>query len=223
MPSPLIVTLDGPAGVGKSSLARRLAAALGIGYLDTGAMFRAVAWRLGPGSWDWGPQRLENGLKDLRFELRDLDGEQVLFLDSEPLDPDIRTEEVGMWASNLAAIPAVREFLKQAQRDIGQSASLVAEGRDMGSVVFPRARCKFFLEAEAMERARRRWLQLKAMGRDADLEEIADQTRRRDRQDRERAVAPLAPAPDAALIDTTRLSEDQVFERLLGLVRAARP
>ncbi|MDD4951030.1 MAG: (d)CMP kinase [Desulfovibrionaceae bacterium] len=223
MPSPLIVTLDGPAGVGKSSLARRLAAALGIGYLDTGAMFRAVAWRLGPGSWDWGPQRLENGLKDLRFELRDLDGEQVLFMDSEPLDPDIRTEEVGMWASNLAAIPAVREFLKQAQRDIGQSASLVAEGRDMGSVVFPRARCKFFLEAEAMERARRRWLQLKAMGRDADLEEIADQTRRRDRQDRERAVAPLAPAPDAALIDTTRLSEDQVFERLLGLVRAARP
>ncbi len=216
MAEPLVVTLDGPAGVGKSTLARMLAKRLGLAFLDTGAMFRAVAWRLGPDSWTWPEERIAQRLQGLRFGLDGAGEATQLLLDGRALGPEIRTEEAGMWASNVATLPVVRRFLKQAQQDLAKSASLVAEGRDMGSVVFPGARHKFFLDADPAERARRRALQLRDMGREADEAAILAQIQARDLQDRTRAEAPLKPADDAVVLDTTHLDLEEVFDAILA-------
>lgn len=219
MSAPFIITLDGPAGVGKSTLAKRLADRFEIAYLDTGAMFRATAWKLGEGSWEWEDGRLEAALEELEFALSGSGGASVLSLNGTSLTDEIRTEKVGMWASNVARIPAVRACQKQAQRDIGATTSLIAEGRDMGTVIFPQAPCKFFLDADLEERARRRFLQLEEMGKPADLSELVEQIRARDEQDRNRKVAPLKPAEDAIIVDTTRLDIDGVFDRLVEEVK----
>lgn len=207
---PLIVTLDGPAGSGKTTVARMVADRLGIAYLDSGAMFRAIALRLGAQSWTWSEDVLRERLAGLEFTLRGRGGAAELFLDGELLGEEIRHEEVGMWASNLARVSVVREILKQAQQRLGSGTALVAEGRDMGSVVFPRARNKFFLDAAPEERARRRWLQLKEMGVEEDLDALTANLRRRDEQDRNRSIAPLRPADDAVIIDTAGLTPEQV-------------
>ncbi|WP_432738246.1 (d)CMP kinase [Maridesulfovibrio sp. FT414] len=219
MPVPFIITLDGPAGVGKSSLAKRLADRFEIAYLDTGAMFRGTAWKLGEGSWEWSEERLKEGLDSLEFALSGSGSNSVLSLNGIPLTDEIRTETVGMWASNMARIPAVREYQKIAQRGIGHTTSLIAEGRDMGTVIFPQAACKFFLDADLEERAHRRFLQLQEMGKPADLAELTEQIRVRDEQDRNRKVAPLRPAEDAIIVDTTRLDIHGVFERLVEEVK----
>lgn len=209
---PLIVTLDGPAGSGKTTVARMVADRLGIAYLDSGAMFRAFALRLGAQSWAWSEDVLRQRLVGLDFALQGRGGEAELFLNGEPLGQEIRREEVGMWASNLAKSGVVREILKQAQQRLGAGTALVAEGRDMGSVVFPRARYKFFLDAALEERARRRWLQLKEMGVNEDLDALIANLRQRDDQDRNRAIAPLMPADDAVIIDTAGLTPEQVVD-----------
>lgn len=217
----LIITLDGPAGSGKTTVARMVATELGIAYLDSGAMFRAVALRLGGHSWNMGRETLRERLADLEFSLRGRGGETELLLDGEPLAEEIRREEVGMWASNLAKVGVVRDILKQAQRSLGVRTSLVAEGRDMGSVVFPQARYKFFLEATPEERAKRRWLQLKEMGVEEDLDALVANLRQRDDQDRNRPIAPLKPADDAVLINTAGLAPVDVVLRVvqeIGLV-----
>lgn len=215
----VVVTLDGPAGVGKSTMAKGLSEALGIPYLDTGAMFRGVAWRLGRNAWEWDADRLARALEEIRFDLHGSGADSGLSLNGEPLGAEIRTEEVGMWASHVAKLPVIRDFLKTAQRAVGERSSLVAEGRDMGSVVFPNALMKFFLDADPEERARRRYEQLRAMGREADLEALTKSIRARDEQDRNRAVAPLRAASDAVVVDTTRLSEEVVAATLLETVR----
>ncbi|MUM76666.1 (d)CMP kinase [Pseudodesulfovibrio sp. F-1] len=219
MADPLIVTLDGPAGVGKSTMAKRLARELSIPYLDTGAMFRAVAWRLGDGAWERGDARLTVDLAGMEFSLSGIGEDSVLSLDGVPIGDEVRSEQVAMWASNIAVLPVVRASLKAAQQTLGQRFSLVAEGRDMGSVVFPAARCKFFLDATADERARRRLRQLAGMGKTADFDELREQIARRDHQDRNRAEAPLKPAPDAVIIDTTNLGQEQVFAALVRGIR----
>ena len=216
--SPLVVTLDGPAGVGKTTLAKRLAQALGVAYLDTGAMYRAVAQRLGEGSWLWPGERLSEALAGFEFSLSGSGADSVLSVDNVPLGEEIRTEEVGMWGSNVAVLPVVRDFLKVAQQRLGAGVSLVAEGRDMGTVVFPDAAVKFFLDADPRERAKRRFRQLRAMGREADLDTLETAIRARDDQDRNRAAAPLRPAGDAVLVDTTSLNVEEVFEILLSRV-----
>jgi cytidylate kinase len=215
----IVVTLDGPAGVGKSSMAKELSETLGIPYLDTGAMFRAVAWKLGEGSWDWDEERLRAALNDVSFELHGSGGSSGLSLNGTLLGDEIRTERVGMWASNVARLPVIREFMKAAQRAIGERSSLVAEGRDMGSVVFPQATVKFFLDADVRERARRRYEQLREMNEPADMDDLAESIRARDEQDRNRAVAPLRPAEDAVLVDTTHINKEQVAALLLSAVR----
>ncbi len=208
---PRIVTIDGPAGVGKSTLAKRLAGHLGIAYLDTGAMFRGTALALGQGSWEWPEDKLAAALAGLAFSLAGTGADSRVCLNGACLGDEIRTEQVAMWASNVATLPAVRAFQKAAQQAMGRTTSLVAEGRDMGTVIFPQARPKFFLDASPQVRARRRLLQLREMGKPADLEEITASIIARDHQDRTRAAAPLVAAPDALVIDTGPLGIDQVF------------
>jgi CMP/dCMP kinase len=215
----LVVTIDGPAGAGKTTIARRTAAALGLAYLDTGAMFRALALRLGPDGHRLPVQELRARLTAIRFGLAGNGAETSLLIDGQPLPPEARTEQVGGWASNLAVLPVVREHLLAVQRDLGREIGLVAEGRDMGTVVFPLAPRKFFLDASPEVRARRRVDQLEGLGRPADYQAILDAIRQRDHQDRTRPVAPLAPAPDAVVIDTSDLNEAAVLERILAGVR----
>jgi cytidylate kinase len=210
-----IVTLDGPAGVGKTTLARRVAKAVGVAYLDTGAMFRSVAWELGDGSWEWEEEELRTRLQELTFDLKGQGEDSTLLLNGNPLDTAIRSEKAGLWASNVATLGVVREFLKSAQQAIGHDVSLVAEGRDMGTVVFPRATDKFFLDASIEERARRRYLQLQGQGEEADLDEIALQIRIRDAQDRNRPIAPLCAADDAVTVDTTGIGVEEVFRKIM--------
>lgn len=211
----LIVTLDGPAGVGKTSLARKVAQALGIAYLDTGAMFRVTALKLGEGAWDLPGPSLASKLAAITFGLEGGGQDTVLLCDGKAVGDEVRTEEAGMWASRLAARGEVREYQKAAQRAIGNRTPLVAEGRDMGSVVFPKARHKFFLDADPRVRAARRALQLEGMGQTADVDAIEQSIRQRDDQDRNRALAPLAPAGDAIVIDTSHLDVEQVFQRVM--------
>ncbi len=215
MANRLIVTIDGPAGVGKSTMAKQLARELGIPYLDTGAMFRSVAWKLGEGSWDWDEARLEAELASFDYTLSGIGEDSTLSLNGALIGDEIRTEQVGMWASNVATLPVVRTFLKTAQQSLGERFSLVAEGRDMGTVIFPSAPHKFFLDATVDERAQRRFLQLKEMNKSAELELLKEQIAQRDDQDRNRAVAPLKAADDAITIDTTELTKPQVFDALV--------
>lgn len=219
MANPLIVTIDGPAGVGKSTMAKRLARHLGIPYLDTGAMFRTIAWKLGDGAWQWDESTIKAKLHSFDFTLSGIGEDSILSVNGTPIGDEIRTEEVGMWASNVATLPVIRTFLKASQQSLGERFSLVAEGRDMGTVIFPDAPHKFFLDASVEERARRRHKQLADMGKDADLDELKRQIAKRDDQDRNRPVAPLKAADDAVTVDTTDLTKEQVFEALVDGVK----
>lgn len=213
-----VITLDGPAGVGKTTVARLLADRLGISYLDTGAMFRSVAYTFGEGAWELPVDKLVPQLNRLDFDLEGVGGNSELLLNGYPLPPEIRSEEVGLWASHIARIPVVRDFLRRNQQAIGRTTPLVAEGRDMGSVVFPEARFKFFLDASIEVRAKRRFDQLRAMEMEEDLERIQAQIRIRDDQDRNRSVAPLRPAPDALIIDTGLTDVNGVLARILDVI-----
>ncbi|MFO7817607.1 MAG: (d)CMP kinase [Thermodesulfobacteriota bacterium] len=213
-----IITIDGPAGVGKTTLAKRMAEYLDVAYLDTGAMYRALAWFIGEDCKNVQPEPIRELLKDLVFDLQGSGQDTRIILNGKFLDGQIRTEEVGMRASDVAQMPVVREYMKKVQQELGHSMFLVAEGRDMGTTVFPWAECKFFLEASPQIRARRRYEQLLQMGRDADLQVIESAIAKRDRQDRNRAVAPLRPAEDAHIIDTGNKNIDEVFAAMLLLV-----
>lgn len=228
-----IVTIDGPAGVGKSTLAKRLAASLGVAYLDTGAMFRTLALYLDGKGWRpqkpagsgpaAGDSRLAELLADCVFTLRGAGEKTELLCNGLPMGDAIRTEEAGMMAADIAVLPQVRDSLKAAQQSLGRTFSLVAEGRDMGTAVFPGAARKIFLEADPEIRAGRRCLQLQEMGRACDLAELTEQIRRRDEQDKSRAVAPLRPAGDAVIIDTSRLTIDEVFAAILRAMDGQSP
>jgi cytidylate kinase len=215
-----IVTIDGPAGAGKTSVSRRSAGRLGLAYLDTGAMFRALALALGQGGHALPEGEIAARLAAMTFSLAGSGAETVLLVDGAPLPDAARTEEVGGWASNLAVLPVVREILRRAQQALGQRADLLAEGRDMGTVVFPEATRKFFLTASPEVRAGRRERQLLALGKPADYAAILDAIRRRDEQDIHRAASPLIPADDALVIDTSELSEDMVVDRIVSAASA---
>ncbi len=215
-----LITIDGPAGSGKSTLARGLSRELEISYLDTGAMFRAVALLLGYKAWEWPEEKISQALGPVRFTLSGSGERTELIMNDQPLRESIRNERIGLWASNMAKLPVVRARLKEHQRAIGEQVSLVAEGRDMGTVVFPEAGHKFFLRASAAERARRRWLQLLEAGEAAELETIHREIENRDRQDESREEAPLRPAQDALCIDTSLLSPEEVLQRMLEHIQA---
>src|SRR5262245_41616764 len=215
----MIVTIDGPAGAGKSSAAKALAKRLGFEFLDTGATYRAVALaalREGVALDD--EAGLRTVLGQLRLEMR---GGQVL-LDGEDVSAAILTPEVSQGSSVVAVSAVVRPHLAALQRQIASGRDVVCEGRDQGTVVFPDAACKFYLTADPEERLERRARELEARGTRIDLDELRKEQAIRDARDAERALAPLRPAEDAIILDSTRLTLEQVVERMEQVVRQRR-
>ena len=214
-----IITIDGPAGVGKSSVSRKIATATGFIYLDTGAMYRGVGlYVLQQGISLDDTKSIAEKLPDLELKLlpaADENSDVGVLINGEDVTDAIRTQEMAMVASNISALPVVREMLTRIQRKYGDNGSIVAEGRDMGTVVFPRAAYKFYLDAKPEERAKRRVLQSHARGVEADLQKILTLIIERDKNDSERQLAPLKKAQDAILIDTTDLSVQEVVEEIL--------
>ncbi len=217
-----IITIDGPSGSGKSTLSRLLAAELGYTYLDTGAMYRAVGLQVKNGHVDLEDDRsLKELLSGLELELLPGGGDSVVILGGHDVSRAIRSAEMGMMASRVSGKPLVRERLTALQRQMAARGRVVAEGRDTGTVVFPLARCKFFLEAAAEERARRRTEQLRQQGMTADYDDILAQIKKRDADDSGRQLAPLRPAADALLIDCTKMEIPAVLSFMLDRVSAA--
>jgi len=209
----MIITIDGPAGSGKSTVARQLAESLQFHFLDTGAMYRAVAWRCVEAgiSEEDQPGTIQTAQTlSLRAE------EEKLLCGDKDITEAIRTPEVSRRASVVAVIPEVRESLVRMQREVSeQQENIVTEGRDQGTIVFPRAEHKFFLTASPEERARRRQLDLQSRGQQVAWEELLEQIRERDERDSTRDIAPLKPADDAHEIDTT----DYTLEAVLGIIQ----
>lgn len=217
-----MVAIDGPAGAGKSTVARGIAARTGYTYIDTGAMYRAVAWRVLQVGLHVGEDDAAIGALagKLRFEFRTVNGRTHLFVDGEDVESVIRTPEVGNLSSPVSAIPVVREHLVRAQREMARTRPVVMEGRDIGTVVFPDARLKVFLTASAEERARRRFAELRAAGEDVSYEQVLADQRARDLRDSSRAIAPLRRAEDAVEINTDGLSIEEVIDRVMELLTA---
>jgi cytidylate kinase len=207
-----VITVDGPSGSGKGTLCALLARQLGWNLLDSGALYRLLAFAAGNHGIDL---TNEEALKQLAAHLDVQFIDKRIILEGEEVTEAIRNEQVGAGASMVASLPAVREALLQRQRAFREMPGLVADGRDMGTVVFTDAPLKIFLTASAEERARRRYLQLKAKGDDVNLASLLDEIRARDERDTQRAVAPLKPAADAIVLDSTELSIEQVLERIL--------
>jgi cytidylate kinase len=212
-----VIAIDGPSGSGKGTVAGLLAKRLGWRLLDSGALYRLLAFAARNHGVDL---TNEESLKvlaahlDVQFNAQAGGGQRII-LEGEDVTDVIRSEQVGAGASQVAALPAVREALLQRQRAFLEAPGLVADGRDMGTVVFPQAQLKIFLTASAEERARRRYLQLKGKGMEADQASLLLEIQERDERDSQRSVAPLKPAPDAIILDSTSLSIDEVQNKIL--------
>jgi cytidylate kinase len=217
----MVIAIDGPAGAGKSSVAKRVAQALGYRYLDTGALYRALAWKaMQRGLRPQDTRYIIEMTRETRVELQQSNGEQRVLVDGEDVTEAIRVPEVGNLASPISAIPEVREILLDWQREFGRQGGIVAEGRDTGTVVFPNAEVKIFLTASLDERARRRHKELLERGINISFEQVKLDMEARDQRDSTRHVAPLRPAPDAVLINTDHMSLDEVVEEVLRICRA---
>lgn len=214
------IAIDGPAGAGKSTIARKVAAELSIIYVDTGAMYRAIgAYAIRKGVDTKNASAVAALLPEISLELTYSEEQgQRIFLNGEDVSSEIRLPEMGMAASNVSAIPEVRAFLLEQQRGMAKRQSVIMDGRDIGTVVLPDARVKVYLTASAEERARRRCLELEQRGTPEPFEKVLKEIEERDWNDSHRAVAPLRQAEDAVLLDTTELNFEESEEALLKII-----
>jgi len=219
MSEPLIITVDGPAGAGKSTVSKALAIRMGYRYLDSGAMYRAFAYVVWRAERNGENHSVKSIVKDfqVRFVLRD--GEMGTYTGSDDISREIRMPHISMLASKLSTLKEVRDLLTELQRSLGEQGGLVAEGRDMGTVVFPQAHVKFFLDASLQERARRRYQDLIRLEQAIAFDEILSEMVQRDQQDENRDLAPLKPAPDAIRIDSTDFSPAEIIQVMFTAVQ----
>ena len=215
------VAIDGPAGAGKSTIAKDVSKRLGYIYVDTGALYRAVGLHmLRRGITAAEPERVEAELKNIDVTIHFQDGNQLVLLNEEDVSGLIRTPEVSMAASTFSALPSVREFLFDLQQELAAHNNVVMDGRDIGTVVLPKAQVKIFLTASPEERARRRLKDLEEAGKAISYEEVLKDVKERDYNDSHRAISPLLPAADAVHFDNTGYTLEQSVEKILALVRA---
>jgi cytidylate kinase len=214
---PLIVAIDGPAGAGKSVVARGVARRLDLPYIDTGAMYRAVAWKARQENLDLADEESVGRLAGkLDMDFVDVGEGQRLCVDGEIPGEALRTMEASQGASKVSVFPGVRQALTETQRRLGRERGCVMEGRDIGTIVFPHAPVKIFLTAGMQERARRRAKELREKGVEVNEDRLLREIEERDRRDAERELAPMRPAPDAILLQTDGLTIEEVIERILS-------
>ena len=212
----LVIAIDGPAGAGKSTISNLIAKNLGINYIDTGAMYRAITYKCIKEDIDVNDiQRVVDLCSRTDVDFID----NYIYLDGQRLNEEIRTLQVSSRVSDVAKIPQVREFLLEKQREIGKRSDVILDGRDVGTHIFPDAKYKFFLNASAQERGRRRYQELIDKGQSVVLEEIIEDIKKRDYIDSTREVAPLVKADDAIEVDTTSMTIDQVVTYISDMVR----
>ena len=212
----MIIAIDGPAGSGKSTVAKFIAKRLSYRYIDTGSMYRAVAWSAEKKDIDLSDENaVGQWVTQLKIEfVADPAGQQVK-VNGENATGLLKNEVVGRGAAKVAAQKRVREILVAKQQEIGESGNVVMDGRDIGTQVFPNAELKFFMDADAEERGKRRYLELKEKNLDVDLENIIAEIKQRDHEDRTRAISPLCPAEDAIKIDTTKFAIEEVIDKVM--------
>jgi cytidylate kinase len=216
----LIIAIDGPVGSGKSTLARRVAELMSYVYIDTGAMYRAVALKALRNLVSIeDSEALERIARDTRIDLRVQDGTQRVLLDGEDVTAEIRTPDVSQASSKIAVVPGVRHVLVAEQRRAGERGGVVMEGRDIGSVVFPDAGLKIFLTASPEVRAERRWHEHQVKGDPIDLARTLEEIHERDRRDQERSTSPLVRAPDAVVVDSTAMEPEEVARLVVMLAK----
>ncbi len=213
------IALDGPAGAGKSTLAKAAAKELGFIYVDTGALYRAIGLKFSRAGFDTDLDcDIDTVLKDTEINIKFVDGTQHVLLDGEDVSDEIRTPKASMMASAVSAKPPVRAFLLEMQRKLARENNVLMDGRDIGTVVLPDATVKVFVTASAEERADRRYKELKEKGMDVNYQDIYDDIVQRDYNDSHREIAPLKPAEDSVMFDTTGCNLEQSLERLMKLL-----
>lgn len=214
------IAIDGPAGAGKSSVAKLVSKKLGYIYVDTGALYRTVGlYSIRKGIDTKDAEAVTGTLKDIEVKLGFVDGAQHVFLNGEDVSEAIRTPEASMGASNVSAIPAVRTFLFDLQRDIAKNNNCIMDGRDIGTVVLPDAQIKLFLTASPEARAQRRYKELVEKGEKVDFQDVLDDINKRDYQDSHREIAPLKQAEDAVLVDNSGCNLEEGAELLLSIIK----
>lgn len=218
-----VIAIDGPAGAGKSTIARKAAAALGFAYIDTGAMYRSVTWKLLQTGKPFSEELAGKLAGEIRISFRPEGNRNRVFVDETEVTEDIRSAAVTKLVSRVAAVPAVREAMVDQQRRMGREGNVVLDGRDIGTVVFPDSPCKIYLTASVEERARRRGKELEEKGQAVDYKALQAEIAARDKQDMERAVSPLKQADDAIYLDTSDMSIDEVTGAILRLAGERRP
>lgn len=216
-----MVAIDGPAGAGKSTVAKRVARELGLTYIDTGAMYRAVAWKVLQQNKEVTEEAILATAKDIDVALEYREGKTHVFVDGTEVTDAIRTPEVSRIVSLVASLGPVREKLVELQRRMAENGSVLMDGRDIGTNVLPKADVKIYLTASVEERARRRAKELQEKGHDVTLSDVERDIAARDKADMEREISPLRQAEDAILVDTTGLTIDEVVAKLLTLCRGA--
>lgn len=216
----LRIAIDGPAGAGKSSVSKLLAERLGLSYIDTGALYRCVAFEMIMNDAGLDDERgIRRILADLKVTFRMENGKNLVFLNGRDVTAQIRTEQVGMLASTASALPFVREALFAMQRRYAEKGAVVMEGRDIGTVIMPEAQIKIFLTAKPESRADRRMLDIKTAGGQKDYNELLDEIRRRDDQDTQREACPLRPAEDAILLDNSQMDLEQTAAFIVDIAK----